>query len=63
VSGEESISVSGISAHTAKIANVPDSTLMKTDDGRYWSRCEEHVHLAACGALSPPLNELHVAAQ
>jgi methyl-accepting chemotaxis protein len=58
VSGEESISVSGISASTARIANVPDSTLMKTDDGRYWSRCESLSAWRVC-ALAP-LNELHV---
>lgn len=56
--GQNSISVSGIAEASASIGEVPNSSLLRTGDGRYWSRCDSvFEHWRVC-ALAP-VGELH----
>ena len=58
LSGQDSISVSGISGASASIAEPPDSSLLRTKDGRFWSRCDALFDQWRACALAP-VSELH----
>jgi methyl-accepting chemotaxis protein len=58
VSGQDSISVSGIPAAAASIANTGNSSLLGTKGGQYWSRCEGLFGDWRACALAP-VGELH----
>ena len=58
LSGQDSISVSGISGASASIAEHPDSSLLRTKDGRFWSRCDLLFEQWRACALAP-VSELH----
>jgi methyl-accepting chemotaxis protein len=58
VSGEDSISLSGIPAAKESIANTANSSLLATTDGKYWSRCETLFGDWRACALAP-VGELH----
>jgi methyl-accepting chemotaxis protein len=58
LAGRDSISTSGIQEATASLAEVENSSLLRTADRRYWSRCEglsEHWRVCALA----PVGELH----
>jgi len=58
LAGQDSISVSGISGAAASIAEAPDSSLLRTKDGRFWSRCDALFDQWRICALAP-VSELH----
>ena len=58
LAGQDSISVSGISGASASIAEPPDSSLLRTKDGRFWSRCDALFEQWRACALAP-VSELH----
>jgi len=58
LAGQDSISVSGISGASASIAESPDSSLLRTRDGRFWSRCDALFDQWRVCALAP-VSELH----
>jgi methyl-accepting chemotaxis protein len=57
LAGDNSISVSGIAEAEASITTPANSTLLRTGDGRYWSRCEGLFESWRICALAP-VNEL-----
>jgi len=58
LAGQDSISVSGISGAAASIAEPPDSSLLRTKDGRFWSRCDALFDQWRACTLAP-VSELH----
>jgi len=58
VQGEKSISIAGIDSSATAIADAPDSSLLRTADGRFWSRCEGIFEQWRVCALAP-VTELH----
>jgi methyl-accepting chemotaxis protein len=58
VAGDTSISVSGIAEAAASVAPAPDTSLLRTRDGRYWSRCDALFESWRICALAP-VSELH----
>jgi methyl-accepting chemotaxis protein len=57
LAGDDSISVSGIAEAQARITTPANSSLLRTADGRYWSRCEGLFETWRICALAP-VNEL-----
>jgi methyl-accepting chemotaxis protein len=57
LAGDNSISVSGIAEAQARITTPANSSLLRTADGRYWSRCEGLFETWRICALAP-VNEL-----
>ena len=58
LAGQDSISVSGISNASTGIVETADSSLLRTKDGRFWSRCESLFDYWRACALAP-VSELH----
>jgi methyl-accepting chemotaxis protein len=58
LAGENSISVSGIAEASASVGEVANSSLLRTGDGRYWSRCDGVFEQWRVCALAP-VGELH----
>src|SRR6185436_2700471 len=58
LAGENSISVSGIQEASASVGKAGTSSLLRTKDGRYWSRCEGVFGGWRACALAP-VGELH----
>jgi len=56
--GEQSISVAGISANSVRLSPAPDSSLLRSNDGQFWSRCEPVFEQWRLCALAP-VGELH----
>jgi methyl-accepting chemotaxis protein len=59
IAGDESISLAGIAGGAVSVANVPDSSLLRSLDGRFWSRCDAIFDQWRVCALAP-VGELHV---
>lgn len=58
LTGEESISVAGIPGDAVSITTASNSSLLRSKDGRYWSRCDEMLQQWRICALAP-VGELH----
>jgi methyl-accepting chemotaxis protein len=58
VAGETSISVAGITANAVSVTPAPDSSLLRSTDGKFWSRCEPIFEQWRLCALAP-VGELH----
>jgi methyl-accepting chemotaxis protein len=58
LAGADSISVSGIQEAAASVAAVDNSSLLRTTDKRYWSRCDALLEQWRVCALAP-VGELH----
>ncbi|TMJ01337.1 MAG: methyl-accepting chemotaxis protein [Alphaproteobacteria bacterium] len=58
VAGEKSISVAGIAANAIGVSPAPDSSLLRSNDGKFWSRCEPIFERWRLCALAP-VAELH----
>jgi methyl-accepting chemotaxis protein len=58
LAGADSISVSGIAEATASMTEPANSSLLRTRDGRYWSRCDGLLENWRICALAP-VNELY----
>jgi methyl-accepting chemotaxis protein len=58
LAGQDAISISGIAAASASVTEVPESSLLRTTDGRYWSRCDPLFDRWRICALAP-VTELH----
>lgn len=56
--GEESISIAGIAGNAVEISAAPNSSLLRSKDGRFWSRCENIFAKWRVCALAP-VGELH----
>lgn len=56
--GDTSISIAGVPYDSIGIGTAPDSSLLRTKDGRYWSRCEGLLAQWRICALAP-VSELH----
>jgi methyl-accepting chemotaxis protein len=59
IAGDESISLAGIAGGAVSLTNVPDSSLLRSLDGRFWSRCDAIFDQWRVCALAP-VGELHV---
>src|SRR5437763_5947464 len=53
VAGETSISVAGITADAVSVTPAPDSSLLRSTDGKFWSRCEPIFAQWRLCALAP----------
>lgn len=58
VAGATSISLAGISGNELAVADAPDSTLLRTTNGQFWSRCDPIFEQWRVCALAP-VGELH----
>ena len=58
LAGADSISVSGIQEAAASVGEIDNSSLLRTADRRYWSRCEGLLEQWRVCALAP-VGELH----
>ena len=58
LAGEVSISVAGIPANSVQVSPTPDSSLLRSNDGQFWSRCEPVFEQWRLCALAP-VGELH----
>jgi methyl-accepting chemotaxis protein len=58
LAGESSISIAGIPESTVSIGEAPNSSLLRSKDGRYWSRCDGMFEYWRICALAP-VGELH----
>jgi methyl-accepting chemotaxis protein len=58
LAGEDSISVAGISGHAVSVTADANSSLLRSKDGHYWSRCDGMLELWRICALAP-VGELH----
>ena len=58
VAGEAAISTAGVPATALAVGPAPDSTLMRSGDGRYWSRCTPIFEAWRICSLAPVM-ELH----
>jgi methyl-accepting chemotaxis protein len=57
LAGEDSISVSGIAGNSVAIPSTPETSMLRTKDGSFWSRCDPFEQWRIC-ALAP-VAELH----
>ena len=53
-----SISIAGFEGHAVEIPAAPDASLLRSTDGRFWSRCEPIFQQWRICALAP-VGELH----
>ncbi len=58
LAGEESISLAGIPGNSVGVSAAPDSSLLRSRDGQFWSRCENLFEQWRVCALAP-MGELH----
>ena len=56
--GERSVSVAGITANSLSITTAPNTSLLRSQDGLHWSRCDELLVQWRICALAP-VSELH----
>jgi methyl-accepting chemotaxis protein len=58
LSGDQSISLAGINGNSLALAPVADISMLRSTDGRFWSRCDYIFQRWRVCALAP-VNELH----
>jgi methyl-accepting chemotaxis protein len=58
MAGGGSISTAGFEGNAISVTVAPDSSLLRTTDGRFWSRCEDVFERWRVCALAP-MSELH----
>jgi len=58
MAGEQSVSIAGISGNSIGVAPVPNISMLRSQDGRFWSRCEYIFEQWRVCALAP-VGELH----
>lgn len=58
LAGEDSISVAGIPGQAISVTAAANSSLLRSKDGRYWSRCDSMLEQWRVCALAP-VGELH----
>lgn len=58
LAGEESVSLAGIPGDSVGISAAPNTSMLRSKDGRFWSRCEDIFEQWRVCALAP-VGELH----
>ncbi len=58
LAGEESVSIAGVGVSSLAVSAAPDSSLLRSTDGQFWSRCAAIFNQWRVCALAP-IGELH----
>ena len=58
LAGEKSVSIAGVGVSSLAVSAAPDSSLLRSTDGQFWSRCDAIFNQWRVCALAP-IGELH----